>query len=286
MTGDAAVPDALARPPLRHVVGDYVVTALSDGYDDLGPPLLVDAEGGVPPGTDRPLRVEVNAFLIQGRGRTVLVDTGAGHFMAPTLNRLSGGLDALGVAPAAIDTVLLTHLHPDHAGGLVDAAGNAAFALAEVHVHARELAFWDGDDHLSRAPAALRAAFHAARTALAPYRTRLAPFETGEILPGIIPVPLFGHTPGHCGFHIDGGGAAQLLIWGDIIHRLPEQTADPDVGVAYDTDATSARTARRALFDRIVADRLTFTGMHVPHPQVGHLTPAGAGFAFRPLDPA
>ncbi|MCU6453908.1 MBL fold metallo-hydrolase [Sphingomonas sp. A2-49] len=276
------VPSAAGiHAPLRHAVGDYIVTALSDGHDDLGPPLLVDADGATPPGADRPLRVEVNAFLIQGRGRTVLVDTGAGHFMAPTLNRLAGGLHRLGVTPSAIDTVLLTHLHPDHAGGLVDAAGAAVFDVAEIRVHARELGFWDSDEQLGRAPAPMRPAFHAARAALAPYRARVAPFEGGDLLPGIVPVPLFGHTPGHCGFLIDGGGSHQLLIWGDIVHRLAEQIADPDIGVAYDTDGAAARIARRALCDRIAADALPFTGMHVPFPQIGTLTRAGSGFAFR-----
>ena len=99
----------------RRIVGDVLVTALSDGYAVFPPDLLV----GISPG-DRdamlraagrrpPFTTAINAFLLQWPDRTVLVDTGAGATMGPTAGRLMHNLEAAGVSPVDIDSVLLTH---------------------------------------------------------------------------------------------------------------------------------------------------------------------------------
>jgi glyoxylase-like metal-dependent hydrolase (beta-lactamase superfamily II) len=68
-----------------------------------------------------------SCLLVDTGPRKVLVDTGAGN-LAPTTGELLGGLQVAGLSPAEIDTVILTHGHPDHIGGNLDAEGRRAFA--------------------------------------------------------------------------------------------------------------------------------------------------------------
>ena len=75
--------------------------------------------------------IPVNNFLFQRDGATVLIDAGAGNTMQPTLGKLPDNLRAGGVSPADVTHILLTHLHPDHANGLVDDAGHAIYPNAK-----------------------------------------------------------------------------------------------------------------------------------------------------------
>ena len=127
----------------RKKIGDIEVTTLSDGV--LAAPLdvVLDMDkaeterlAGSKPG--EPLPIAVNAFLLRREGKWALIDTGAGNTMGPTLGKLPDNLRAMGVAPEQIETIFLTHLHPDHSNGLVDDAGNAIYPNAEVVVHATE----------------------------------------------------------------------------------------------------------------------------------------------------
>src|SRR5262249_40110757 len=109
-------------------IGDIEITALSDGPL----PATLDSFIEFPRHEAQRLSgwtgngshfLPVNAFLLKRAGKFALIDTGAGVAMGPSLGQLPNNLRALGIAPESIDTVLLTHIHPDHALGLVDASG-------------------------------------------------------------------------------------------------------------------------------------------------------------------
>jgi Metallo-beta-lactamase superfamily len=199
-------------PGVHHFAfGDIVVTALNDGM--LGAPMLdfFDFVTNVPRREAEamhraaflavPPRLAVNCYLVYLADRLVLIDGGCGAVFGPSLGRLAGNLAALGVKPADIDTVLVTHLHPDHVGGLVDAGGQAVFPNAELVVHAVESAYWSDPAVLAAAPEGQeKQAVRLSLATIAAYRDRTRSVTGGEVLGGVTAVPAPGHTPGHTGW--------------------------------------------------------------------------------------
>ncbi|ONG54197.1 hypothetical protein BKE38_10665 [Pseudoroseomonas deserti] len=280
-----AVPE-FQVPGLHHRrVGDIVVTAVSDGYLNGSNAALQNMEqdriaellvGAFRP---TPRRGSVNTFLIWSQGRVALIDTGCGPHMQPTAGKLFSNLAAAHVPPEAVDTVLLTHMHPDHSNGLADVHGEALFPQAELGLHEAELAYWQ-DPEAARVAAESKQGvlyFANAPAQLAPYRDRLKPFGDGaEVFPGVTAVHLPGHTPGHSGYRI-ASGDEQLLIWGDIIHVPEVQVPHPEVTMQFDVDPAQAIATRKRTFDMVAADRMLVAGMHVHFPGYAHLRRQGSG---------
>lgn len=257
-------------------IGDIVVTTLSDGYSegsfrvfrDTDPAeaeaLLVAANAPNPP------VVSVNCFLLRTGTRTALVDNGAADAMGPTMGRLFQSLNAAGVDPSEVDTVIQTHLHPDHSNGLTTKDGVANFPNAELVVADAEVAHWSDDGAMAKANERVRAAnFTAARTQIAPYRDRMRPAE-GEVFPGVRAVPLAGHTPGHTGYVVESGGEA-LFIWGDICHVPDVQVPRPQTAMIFDVDPQEAIEARRRAFDMAASENFLVAGMHLNFPGFGRI---------------
>lgn len=268
----------------RHRVGDVVVTALLDGslqgaFSYLqGMPeeaMAREMEAAFRPG--QPV-LSISCYLIHSGGRVILVDSGAGANEMFDGGRLPAALNAAGVSPDAVDTVVVTHLHPDHAGGIATADGRAVFRNAELLLHEDEKRFWlDGDVKQGMEPY-----FEAARSAVAPYAKPMRPISGGEVAPGVSLVHLPGHTPGHSGLRI-ASGSEQMLLWTDIVHLPLLQSRHPEVTIAFDADPEQARAQRRRLFDEVATDRLLVAGTHMDFPTFAHLERHGDGYAFVPL---
>ncbi|MFT4249395.1 MAG: MBL fold metallo-hydrolase [Pseudomonas sp.] len=271
-----------AFPALR--IGEFSIMALSDGYLsaslDLLSSITVDAASALQmqAGSSDPSSIHINCYLVRGHGRTILIDAGAGGHRQCG-GGLRGNLAAAGVQPGEIDTIVLTHAHPDHVGGLIDTAGEAVFPNAELVVHPREIAFWQDDGNLSRASERARGNFLFARTAFAGYGEKLRMLSGAEVLPGLSTIALPGHTPGHCGYRLESEGRS-LLVWGDIVHFPHIQIPRPEVSIAFDQDPVLAAATRSRLLDLVSADRLLIAGMHLGEPGFAQIRRAGRTYAI------
>jgi glyoxylase-like metal-dependent hydrolase (beta-lactamase superfamily II) len=269
-------------------IGDIVVTAVSDGY--LGGSLDVmrnvdlEAAHRILKEAFRPARrTSVNAFLIHSKGRLAIVDTGSGNYLLPTAGILQQNLAGAGIDPKAIDSVLLTHMHPDHSAGLTDMSnGQTLFPNAELVMHENEPAHWFDDGAMAKADErAQKLYFQAGREQVAPYKNRTRLFSQGEVFPGVTAVPSLGHTPGHTAYLI-ASGKDQLMIWGDTVHVPEVQTAFPQAGMAFDTDLAAAAASRRRMFDRASADGVLIAGMHLHFPSFSRLARRGDAYELHP----
>ena len=272
----------------RRWIGDIVVTAISDGYLDgtLDVMRNVDIEKArqILQDAFRPARrTSVNTFLVHSKGRLAIIDTGSGNYLQPSAGFVQRNLAAAGIDAREIDTVLLTHMHPDHSAGLVDmSSGALLFPNAELVMHENELAYWFDDGEMAKAdPRSAKLYFEAGREQVAPYKSRTRLFQQGEVFPGVTAVPSLGHTPGHTAFLIASGND-QLMIWGDTVHVPEVQTAFPDAGMAFDTDLAAAAAARKRMFDRVAADGVLIAGMHLHFPAFSRLRRHGDGYALYP----
>ena len=291
----AAAPFQNTQPAgfYRMTLGRFEVTALHDGTLDLEPAKLLTR---TTPGQVRQaleaafegpvVHASVNAYLINTGEKLVLIDsgTGASGIFGPRLGQLLPNLKASGYRPEQVDAVYLTHVHPDHVGGLRASAG-AAFPNAVVRLDRRELAYWTDAGQAPGAPEGHRAFFAFATSSLAPYRDagRLEPFDGDtELVPGIRAVAARGHTPGHTTYEIESDGK-RLRVWGDIMHVGALQFAQPQVTIVFDSDATAAAGARRNVFAEAADDRVVVAAAHLPFPGLGHLRRAGKGYEFVPV---
>ncbi len=217
----------------------------------------------------------VNAFLLRAGDKTVLFDAGAGAAgWAPA--KLPETLARLGVKPEDIDFVLLTHMHWDHIGGLVQ-DGKRVFPKAKVLVSKAEFDSWMAlaEKDASDKSAALTKAVAAA------YGTDIQYIAFGDsLLPGVTALDISGHTPGHTAFQLTADGKNLLLV-GDLIHSMPLQFALPDECAAFDMDPPKAVAARKRIFELAAKNGMQIAGVHFPLANaVGTVKKDGKGWKF------
>jgi glyoxylase-like metal-dependent hydrolase (beta-lactamase superfamily II) len=274
-------------------LGEFTVLALSDGDFELpAGELLIEARPGqvsellARNGLAAVVPSSVNAFLIDTGASRMLVDAGAGALQGEGLGRLEASLREAGYAPEEIDAVLLTHLHPDHVGGITQ-AGCRVFPAATVWVDARELAFWCDDTRRVLVDDSVRASFEGAMTSLEPYIAagRLCRFGPGEEpVTGVRVLALEGHTVGHVGFAVESGGE-RLVACGDVLHVASLQLAEPRLAIRYDSEPDRASEARERLLAEAAGRGDWLAAAHAPFPGIGRVRRDGYGYAWLPVEP-
>ncbi len=288
----AAAPLAGTNAPGFHriMLGDFEVTALSDGTVDLPfDKLLHEPAETTKKALARnfqsvPTEASVNGFLINTGSKLILVDTGAGSLFGPTLGKLVANLKASGYQPEQVDEIYLTHLHPDHVGGL---AANSAlvFPNAVVRADQRDTDFWLSQANLDKAPADNKGFFQGAIASLSPYASvqHLKPFSGDtELAPGVRATSSYGHTPGHTIYTVESKGKKLVLI-GDLIHVAAVQFDHPEITIGFDSDGKSAYASRSKVFQAVAKDGTLIGASHLSFPGLGHIRAIGKSYQWLPV---
>lgn len=290
----ADAPMAKAQAPgfYRLMVGEFEVTALSDGTNMLsamkllqGKPAEIAAalQGSF---LQDPVETAHNGFLINTGRKLVLVDPGAGTMLGPSTGDLIGNLRAAGYTPEQVDEIYITHMHTDHIGGLVS-DGKRAFPNATLRVNRRDTEYWLSTQAVLAAPEQSKRFFQAATVAVKPYidAGKLQVFDGDvELLPGIRAQGAPGHTPGHTMFLVESKGE-KLLLWGDLVHVAAVQFDNPSVTIAYDVDADTAVREHMRVFAEASKEAYLVAGAHISFPGLGHLRRVDAKtYRFFPLN--
>ena len=279
----------------RYRVGDYEVTAINDGIwlppiDDkfVRNAAFADVQNALAAAfqpTDK-LPIPFTSLVVNTGAKLVMIDTGTGGQYAPIAPQ-SGTWDAnfaaAGFDPRAVDTILISHFHPDHINGLKTKDGELRFPNAEILVPAPEWDYWMNDAHLGAAADSLRPAFLNARRIFSDIAKDVKRFTPGaEVAPGIVAIEAFGHTPGHVVFAITSAGQSMLAL-SDTTNNPWLFVRHPDWQANFDIDGPAAAQTRRRVLDRASADRMLVQGYHFPFPASGYITRTASGYDLMPV---
>ena len=297
VTGGMSLParSGWAGAPTVHRSGDLEAIVVSDGYFDLPTGFLVTPDS--PPaereaalkaagqGGDR-LRLVNNVVVIRRQSDLILVDAGTGPRHQPTAGKLAENLRAAGIEPAAITTVVLTHGHPDHLWGVLDAGDDPIYPNAGYVISARELDLWADPDVLQKLPPVMpkerqEQIAAGARNHLARIKERLRTVREGdEIVSGVRVIETPGHTPGHISLEL--AGSEGLIIVGDALTHVIISFEHPSWRVPVDHEADRGISTRRRLLDRLATDKLHLVCAHLPFPGTGVVERRDGAYRFVP----
>lgn len=300
----ASMPAHAAAPPIgkqnagfyRYKVGSIEVTVVTDGLREAP---LADAfvRNATKDQVNAALQTAFlprdkmitpfNPVVINTGSKLAVIDTGLGAGMFAqskgAVGQFHTNLAAAGIESKSIDTVIVTHCHPDHINGLVGADGKPAFANAEVMVPAAEIKFWNDDAAMNKAPEGLKGNFNNTRRVFQALGNKLTPYEAGkELVPGVTSVATHGHTPGHMS-HIVASGGSKLYVQADVTNVPFLFARNPGWHVMFDMDAAMAEATRRSVYDMLVAEKMIVQGFHYPFPSLAYVEKVGSGYREVPV---
>jgi len=227
----------------------------------------------------RQLIWSMNPFLIQTGDHNILVDTGLGSINNG--GAMFEGMEKYSISPDEITHVIITHCHPDHIGGLIDADGVRMFPNATCVVNRVEWEFWTGQgviDHYGEERAKSIPKF------FDPYADSMQIVEPQEsIVEGVVAIATYGHTPGHMGLEISSEGET-LVALVDFAHS-PIQAQHPNWSVAFDVQKEISPITRRDWMQQVADKGQIVLVHHFAFPGIGQFKPKGNAFIWEGISP-
>ncbi len=277
------------RPTFRRFeLGNFEITTLLDGAAPVPDPQTIFGTDQDPETVaallrenDLPTGVAEFTFipvLVNTGDSLILFDTGNGEGARPSRGLMSERLAAAGYGVDQVDTVVLTHMHPDHIGGMME-GGAPTFPNASYVTGAIEYDFFSNPDRMG-SPA--EGVHQLVMTNVAPVAEKTTFVGPGDsVAPGVEAIAAFGHTPGHMVWHVESEGR-RLLLAADTANHFVLSLQRPDWEVRFDMDKAAAAATRKEILGMVAADSIPFIGYHMPFPGVGYLSALETGFRFEP----
>jgi len=279
----------------RFSLGQFQLTVVSDGTiafpaEALWPEATKAERDAVLASDFQPTEkstLQVNVLAVNTGDRLVLIDAGSRGKIKPqpTAGRLLQNLAAAEIKPEEVDTVLITHAHPDHLWGVADASDTErTFPNAEYVIGEAELNFWMQPQHPLESHAIWGDIYRQNMKTLAAISDRVRTVKpNGEVVSGITAIATPGHTPGHTSLQI-ASGSNQLLCTADVVGNRAVGFQHPDWRGGFDLDLDQGAKTRRAFLDRCASEKVMVSSYHLPFPGIGHVVRTGTAFSWLPSD--
>lgn len=292
-------PVAYAETPVEPLVGFYKykvgsleVTAVYDGIwrKPHDPAFIKDvsvddtkaalAKAGL---TTEFMPIPLTVVVLQMNGRTIMMDAGSGvgQWQA-NATHLPANMKAAGIDYKAIDTIMISHFHPDHVWGLMEkGTNNPVFPNAELIVNATEYNWWTDPSRVAKLPEGRKPAGKRIAENFPKWKNWKLVDDGTEVVPGVRLMAAPGHTPGHSVYHVDAG-SEQFLVSADTMYVPALLAPHPEWQGAYDQDGPMAIATRHKIIDQVIADDVRICGSHFPFPGTGSFVKDGNAYAFTP----
>ncbi len=276
----------------RTKVRKFDVIAVSDGTVGLG--LTKELIPNARPGEverllarhfeKSPIDASINTFLIKYEDKLILIDAGASELVGPDGWQTAAVPPRGRGQPENITDVFVTHIHPDHTGGLMN--GNTkVFPSATIHINKREVDYWFNKSIAATALEPQKTFFAQVDPKVKPYMDsgQLKTFEGAtEFFPGFRSEPAYGHTAGLTVYILEDGGE-KVMFWGDVVN-IALQVGDPDISLRFDSDVAAAAATRRRLLEDAARKGYVVAPDHLPFPGLGHIRKDGQAYTWVPVD--
>lgn len=298
--GRAAAPARAEAPMMgvegpthyRFKLGDFEITTVYDGaiaLDKVHPifgnnqkPEDVEAfaqQNFLPP---KAMKIGFTPVIVNTGKQLVVFDSGNGEARrGKGAGLYAERLAMAGYKPEQVDVVVITHFHPDHIGGLTE-GDKPLFPNARYAVSETEYNFWTADKQTGSTDKSMQDRVALVQKKVVPFKDKMTFLKSeGEVVPGISTLTLFGHTPGHAGYHLESGGK-RFVVFGDACNHYVLSMQQPEWHVAFDMDKEAAVASRKKILDMLAADKIPATGYHMPFPAVGYVEKQGTGYRWVP----
>ena len=232
---------------------------------------------------DHRLLQALNCLVVETPAGRVLIETGIGERITDKVREMRkvegkpivAAMEAAGFEPGSIDVVVMSHLHFDHAGGLLRSDGSKAFPRARIVAQRAEWAIALDDN--SR----IVASYDQPELQLVrAWGDEGAVDGEVELLPGVSVVMTGGHSKGHQAIVVRGGSET-LAFFGDLGMR--PWSANPRWITAFDDFPLDSVEVKGELFARAADEGWLVALSHEPETPVGRLTPDRDRYRFDPV---